>query len=56
MDVFEAIYNRHSQKKVRQDAVPRELIEKCGSSSTESLQSATLAIRCIDRRSSGQIG
>jgi nitroreductase len=28
MDVFEAIYNRHSQKKVRQDAVPRELIEK----------------------------
>jgi nitroreductase len=28
MDVFEAIYNRHSQKKVKQDAVPRELIEK----------------------------
>ena len=28
MDVFEAIYNRHSQKKVRQDPVPRELIEK----------------------------
>ena len=28
MDVFEAIYNRHSQKKVKQDAVPREMIEK----------------------------
>jgi nitroreductase len=27
MDVFEAIYNRHSQKKVKQDPVPRELIE-----------------------------
>ena len=28
MDVFEAIYGRRSQKKVRQDAVPREMIEK----------------------------
>ena len=28
MDVFEAIYNRHSQGKVKQEAVPRELIEK----------------------------
>lgn len=28
MDVFEAIYNRHSQKKVKQDVVPREMIEK----------------------------
>jgi len=28
MDVFEAIHNRHSIKKVKQDAVPRELIEK----------------------------
>jgi nitroreductase len=28
MDVFDAIYNRHSQKKVKQDPVPRELIEK----------------------------
>jgi len=28
MDVFEAIYNRHSQKKVKQDSIPRELIEK----------------------------
>jgi nitroreductase len=28
MDVFEAMYNRHSQKKVRQDAVPREMIVK----------------------------
>ena len=28
MDVFEAIYNRHSTKKVRQDPVPREIIEK----------------------------
>ena len=28
MDVFEAIYNRHSQKKVKQDSVPREVIEK----------------------------
>jgi len=28
MDVFEAIYSRHSQKKVKQDPVPRELIEK----------------------------
>src|SRR5688572_9734734 len=28
MDVFEAIYNRHSQKKVKPDPVPRELIEK----------------------------
>ena len=28
MDVFEAIHNRHSQKKVKQDPVPRELIEK----------------------------
>jgi nitroreductase len=28
MDVFEAIHNRHSVKKVKQDAVPRELIEK----------------------------
>ncbi len=27
MDVFEAIHNRHSEKKVKQDAVPRELIE-----------------------------
>src|SRR5215213_4982437 len=28
MDVFEAIHNRHSQKKVRPDPVSRELIEK----------------------------
>jgi len=28
MDVFEAIHTRHSQGKVKQDAVPRELIEK----------------------------
>ena len=28
MDVFEAIHNRHSIKKLKQDAVPRELIEK----------------------------
>lgn len=28
MDVFEAIHNRHSVKKVKGDAVPRELIEK----------------------------
>jgi nitroreductase len=28
MDVFEAIHNRHSIKKVRQDPLPRELIEK----------------------------
>ena len=28
MDVFDAIYNRHSQGKVKQDAVSRELIEK----------------------------
>jgi nitroreductase len=28
MDVFEAIHNRHSEKKVKQDAVPREMIEK----------------------------
>src|SRR4026207_1724617 len=28
MDVFEAIHHRHSQKKVRPDPVPRELIEK----------------------------
>jgi nitroreductase len=28
MEVFEAIYGRHSQKKVKQDAVPREMIEK----------------------------
>ncbi len=28
MDVFKAIHNRHSIKKVKQDAVPRELIEK----------------------------
>ena len=28
MDVFEAIYNRHSQGKVKPDPVPRELIEK----------------------------
>ena len=28
MDVFEAIHDRHSIKKVKQDAVPRELIEK----------------------------
>jgi len=27
MDVFEAIHNRHSVKKVKPDAVPRELIE-----------------------------
>ena len=27
MDVFEAIHNRHSIKKVKQDAVPRERIE-----------------------------
>jgi len=28
MDVFDAIYNRHSQGKVKQDEVPRELLEK----------------------------
>ena len=28
MEVFEAIYYRHSQKKVKPDALPRELIEK----------------------------
>ena len=28
MEVFEAIYKRHSQKKVKQDAVPHEMIEK----------------------------
>jgi nitroreductase len=28
MEVFEAIYKRHSQGKVRQDPIPRELIEK----------------------------
>src|SRR5690242_20041543 len=28
MDVFEAIHNRHSQKKVKRDPVPREMIEK----------------------------
>lgn len=28
MDVFEAIHNRHSQGKVKPDAVPRALIEK----------------------------
>ncbi len=28
MDVFEAIHQRHSQKKVKPDPVPRELIEK----------------------------
>ena len=28
MDVFEAIYGRHSQAKVKPDPVPRELIEK----------------------------
>jgi nitroreductase len=28
MDVFEAIHNRHSQKKVKPDPVPRKLIEK----------------------------
>ena len=28
MEVFEAIYHRHSQKKVKQDALPRPLIEK----------------------------
>ena len=28
MDVFEAIYSRHSQGKVKQDPLPRELIEK----------------------------
>jgi len=28
MDVFEAIHNRHSQKKVKADQVPREMIEK----------------------------
>lgn len=28
MDVFEAIHNRRSHKKVKPDAVPRELIEK----------------------------
>lgn len=28
MEVFEAIYKRHSQGKVRQDSVPRKLIEK----------------------------
>jgi nitroreductase len=28
MELFEAIYNRHSIKRVKQDAVPREIIEK----------------------------
>jgi nitroreductase len=28
MDVFEAIHNRHSQGKVKQDPVPQDLIEK----------------------------
>lgn len=28
MDVFEAIHNRHSQAKVKQDPVPREVIER----------------------------
>jgi len=28
MDLFDAIHNRHSQGKVKQDAVPRALIEK----------------------------
>ncbi len=28
MDVFDAMHNRYSQGKVKQDAVPRELIEK----------------------------
>lgn len=28
MDVFEAIHNRHSQGKVKQDPIPRQLIEK----------------------------
>ena len=28
MDVFEAIYHRHSQKKVKQDSVPHPMIEK----------------------------
>ncbi|MGZ9222924.1 MAG: nitroreductase family protein [Anaerolineales bacterium] len=28
MDVFEAIYHRHSQGKVKPDSLPRELIEK----------------------------
>jgi len=28
MDVFDAIHNRHMQGKVKQDAVPREMIEK----------------------------
>jgi nitroreductase len=28
MDVFDAIHNRHSVKKVKQDPIPRELIEK----------------------------
>ena len=28
MDIFEAIYGRHSQAKVKPDPVPRELIEK----------------------------
>jgi len=28
MDVFEAIYNRHSQGKVKPDQLPRQLIEK----------------------------
>jgi nitroreductase len=28
MDVFEAIYNRHSQGKVKPDPLPREMIEK----------------------------
>jgi len=28
MDVFEAIYNRHSQGKLKPDALPHELIEK----------------------------
>lgn len=28
MDIFEAIYSRHSQGKVKQDPVPRDVIEK----------------------------
>jgi len=28
MDVFDAIHERHSQKKVKPDSVPRELVEK----------------------------
>jgi len=28
MDVFEAIHDRHSQKKVKQDSVPRQMIDK----------------------------